>query len=247
MNRVPPLYQQGAVYDRMFDSQRDVTFYKELIPQYGGDCLEICCGTGRVLLELAAVGLEVHGLDYAEDMLGEMRKKAAERGLKLQLYIEDMRQFDLKRTFSSILIVANSFSHLYALDDIQRHLKCVQQHARPETKYIVDMFTPRLDFLMKEEREYIMDFIDPVDDAPVVVYQESHYNQATQMKLNRWFYEKNGHTEPARELPMRMFFPQELDALLTLNGFRIVEKLGDHDGSPFVDGSPHQIVICERA
>ena len=46
------------------------------------------------------------------------------------------------------------------------------------------------------------------------------------------------------ELNMRMFFPQELEALLKYNGFRIDGKLGDSDERPFDAASPKQIVIC---
>jgi hypothetical protein len=101
--------------------------------------------------------------------------------------------------------------------------------------------------LLKTERQHIMDFVDPDDKQTVAVYEESHYDTAAQVKHNHWFYEKAGKIESAGDLPMRMFFPQELDALLTLNGFRIVEKLGNYDGTAFSGGSPHQIVICEPA
>lgn len=247
MDNILPLYQQGAVYDRMFDHIKDADFYKNLALSYGRDCLEICCGTGRVLLELAAAGLEAYGLDYAQPMLEEARKKADERGLNVQLHVGDMRHFDLGRTFSTILIVANSFAHLYTLDDVHQHLECVKRHARPDTKYIVNFFNPRIDFLLVTERRHIMDFVDPFDNQPVAVYEEGEYDDATQIRMNRWFYKKGEQLEPARDLPMRIFFPQELDALLTLNGFRILQKIGNYDGTSFSKGSPHQILICETA
>jgi len=242
-NDVPLLYQQASAYDRMFTQQEDAAFHKTLVR--GGDCLEICCGTGRMLLELAAAGVEAHGLDFSAQMLDEARNKAAARGLTVHLHQGDMRAFDLGRTFSTIFIVLNSFCHLYTLDDVQRHLQAVRRHARMDTLYIVDIFTPRLDLLLRSERTHIMDFSDPNDNLPVAVYEESRYDNATQMKLNRWLYEKAGSIVAEGELPMRIFFPQELDALLTLNGFRIAQKFGDYDGSAYGDGSPHQIVLCE--
>lgn len=245
MTPIPQLYRQAAIYDRLFGNTQDAAFYTGLITRNGSDCLEICCGTGRLLLELAAAGLEAHGLDYADAMLDEARKKAADRNLNVHLYSGDMRDFDLGRTFLTMLIIGNSLCHLYTLNDIQRHLACVKKHSRPETKYIINVFTPRLDLLLKTGRYRLMDFIDPEDNQRVEVYEESTYNSATQIKLNRWFYEKGGVMEPGGELPMRMFFPQELDALLTMNGFRIVEKLGGFNGAAYSDGSAQQIVICQ--
>ena len=44
------------------------------------------------------------------------------------------------------------------------------------------------------------------------------------------------------ELNMRVFFPQELDALLRVGGLKIEAKYGDFDESPFTSGSPKQII-----
>ena len=43
---------------------------------------------------------------------------------------------------------------------------------------------------------------------------------------------------------MRIFFPQELDALLRNNGFQIEHKYGDYDETPFKPDSPKQIIVC---
>jgi hypothetical protein len=41
-----------------------------------------------------------------------------------------------------------------------------------------------------------------------------------------------------------MFYPQELEALLRYNGFRIEEKYGSLDGATFSDWSLKQVIIC---
>jgi hypothetical protein len=43
---------------------------------------------------------------------------------------------------------------------------------------------------------------------------------------------------------MRQFFPQELDSLFIYNGFRIEQKYGDSDESPFTGESPKQIIVA---
>jgi ubiquinone/menaquinone biosynthesis C-methylase UbiE len=245
MDNILPLYSHASTYDLMFDGRQDVDFWTKRVLQYGGDCLEICCGTGRLLLELAAIGVEAHGLDYSQSMLDEAHKKAAERGLDAHLQSGDMRDFDFKRTFSSLLIVSNAFGHLYTLEDVQRHFTSVKRHMGMHSRYMVDMFVPRLDLLLEKCRRLMANFTDPADGHTVTVYEESRYDHAAQVKHNRWFYEKQGATQRIEVLPLRIYFPQELDALLTLSGFRIVEKLGDYDGSPFGDGAPHQLIICE--
>lgn len=244
MNEIIELYGNARVYDRMFSHDDDIPFY---VQRVGSDCLEICCGTGRLLLELAAAGIEAHGLDYSAAMLDEARKKADARGLKVQLHQGDMRDFDLGRTFSTLLVAFNSIGHLYTIEDMQRHLNAVKKHMGARSKYLIEYFVPRFDLILENRRTLVTHYLDPDDGQKVFVWQQSHYDSATQIKHNHWYYEKGGKVERAEVFPIRMYFPQELDALLTLNGLRIVEKLGDYDGTAFGDGSPMQIITCELA
>ncbi len=48
-------------------------------------------------------------------------------------------------------------------------------------------------------------------------------------------------------LNLRMFFPQEINALLHYNGFDIEQKYGDNERAPFTDSSRRQIIVCAAA
>ena len=47
-------------------------------------------------------------------------------------------------------------------------------------------------------------------------------------------------------LDMRMYFPQELDALLHYHGFDILHKWGSYEREPFGPDSQQQVTICGR-
>jgi hypothetical protein len=49
------------------------------------------------------------------------------------------------------------------------------------------------------------------------------------------------------ELNMRMYFPQELDALIKYNGFIIENKYGSDDQRVFDKESEKQLVVCRMA
>ena len=55
----------------------DVAFYQGLAHQTGGGVLEVACGTGRIALALATVGLDVTGVDRSDGMLTTARRKVA--------------------------------------------------------------------------------------------------------------------------------------------------------------------------
>ena len=54
---------------------QDVSFYVKQAKKYGGPVLEIACGTGRVLLEIAKLGLETTGVDFCEKFLEILQKR----------------------------------------------------------------------------------------------------------------------------------------------------------------------------
>src|SRR3954451_19627199 len=82
-----------ALYGVMRDPSGDAAFYRQLAQETGGPVLELGCGTGRVLLPIAALGLPCVGVDASPAMLAALRDKHPPANLEL---IEArMETFDL--------------------------------------------------------------------------------------------------------------------------------------------------------
>ena len=47
----------------------EIGFYIEKISELGGSCLDVGCGTGRVLIPLAHSGIEITGIDSSPEMI----------------------------------------------------------------------------------------------------------------------------------------------------------------------------------
>lgn len=63
-------------YDAMYPGVEDAVI--ELLARHAGRpprALELAVGTGRIALPLAARGVEVHGIDASEEMVGRLRSK----------------------------------------------------------------------------------------------------------------------------------------------------------------------------
>jgi len=71
--------------------------------------LEIACGTGAVLRELATQ-YEVTGLDISRAMLRIAHKKLP----KTQFYQQDMTSFRIGRTFDAVICPYDAINHLLA-------------------------------------------------------------------------------------------------------------------------------------
>jgi SAM-dependent methyltransferase len=77
----------------------------------GARILDLCCGTGRHTLELAARGYEVVGLDLSRVMLDRAVQAARARKLAVDFVHGDVRNLAFRRIFDGILFWGTSFGY----------------------------------------------------------------------------------------------------------------------------------------
>lgn len=90
----------------------DRSFYREAIRRYGEPVLDVGCGTGRLLLDYLADGIDIDGVDNSPHMLDLCREKSDAQGLTLQLYQQQMEELELPRHYRTILVPSSSFQLL---------------------------------------------------------------------------------------------------------------------------------------
>jgi len=225
----------------------DVPFYLKKAEEYGGPVLELACGTGRVCIPLAQKGFEVSGLDRSLPMLTQARAKAELAGVNLELILADCRDFRLDKKFNLILFPYNSINLLHDLESVRACFSVVALHLAESGRFIMETFNPDLEFLGRDTSQpiHVVRYLDPDRSEEVVMTETSEYDYATQINHVVWHYEIGGQKEAmVHEMDMRIFFPQEFDALLGFSGFEIEHKYGNYDQSPFSSKSPKQIVVC---
>jgi SAM-dependent methyltransferase len=247
---VDSIYQDGRRYDSLFaDDPRAVRFWLNQLLKLGGPVLELASGTGKYLLPASAAGVEIVGLDRSESMLAEARRKAGEAALSLKLVAGDMRAFHLKKTFRCVLIAGNSLCHLLTNRDLEASLKCIRGHLEPGGWLLIDVFVPDVRLLSRaaETRYPFARFLDPIDGQDVVMEYTHSYDSATQVNHVTTFTRRASASEQVGHLTMRMYFPQELDALLWHNGFAIHHKFGGYQEEIFGADSQKQLIIATPA
>jgi SAM-dependent methyltransferase len=81
----------------------DLALWSQLAAEAAGPLLELGAGTGRVAMHLADEGLDVAALDNSPALLAELRRRARERGLRVETIDADARGLDLERRFAAIV------------------------------------------------------------------------------------------------------------------------------------------------
>lgn len=223
-------------------------FYRRLATQYGSPVLELACGSGRLSIPIAMDGIEVAGLDASPEMLSLAEKKAAACSAAVNWVRGDMRDFDLGRQFRFIFVASNSFSHLYSRADVEACLAAIRRHLTVSGRFVIEVFNPALGMFVRppDYRSAVAEYEDSRTRHRITVSKTVRYNSATQISHEKWYF-RDAVTREEQEVPLvlRMFFPQEIDALLHYNDFQIEKKYGDHLETPFTDSSRKQIIVCK--
>ncbi|MFC7442459.1 class I SAM-dependent methyltransferase [Laceyella putida] len=231
--------------------ERDTTYYVELAKACGGPVLELGCGTGRVSLAIARAGIPVVGVDNSAAMLERAKQKAEMIGLSKQVewIEEDMSRLELKRQFPLIIIPYRSFLHLLTVSEQVETLKRVRRYLTDEGLFAFNVFVPRLWDLIEKDSKMAYCGAFPVPGTQELIevndYTEyDHFRQTAHIIRYMERYDKDGRQlERIRtQFQLRYLFPTECNHLLTLCGFRVVNRYGTFHRSPFDEFSEELII-----
>lgn len=224
-------------------TQREAKFIIEHIGmESGARVLDLCCGYGRHTIELAAKGYEIVGLDLSMSMLKKALADAQAQGKAIKFVHGDMRKLSFKGIFDAIYNVQTSFGYF----DDQSNFKVLQG--------IFNALKPGGVFLIETVNR---DFI--INDIPLRLWWKG--NQCTLLeeidfeaangllKVTRSFvFDDNSRAPWEQKIQIRLYAANEMKALLTRAGFKVVELSGDYSlhGAHFGADSPKNIFVAEK-
>lgn len=228
-------------------SARRIAFYCDLAKSIGGPVLEIACGSGLVTIPLAAMGLEVTGMDLARLMLEHARKKAEAQNLNIRWVEADARLFDLQMEYQFILLTGNAFQAFLLREDQEALLASVKRHLAPNGIFAFETRNPSgHDLTNQPEEEFDQQYVS-VEGHQVSVSFTQAYDPIAQVmywtSYRRWNDGERDHKKETH-IACRFTHPQELNSLLYYNGFEVIEQYGNWNKEALSASSPGIISIC---
>ncbi len=237
-----------AAYAGETELAGDVEFYTSLARECGGSVLELGCGTGRVLLEVARMGVPCTGLDASQAMLSALRAKSPPPTLRL--VHAPMQRFALGpgERFGLAFSAFRAFQHLIEVEDQLGCLRCVRAHLAPGSVFAFDVFCPRMARTAVAEEPWAEDRRFQLDGDDVVRLVSVHRDIPRQcMTVDMRYVRTHEGRQVAEDevtFQMRWFWRYELEHLLARAGFDRVEIFGDFERSPIAPDSPAFVVLA---
>ncbi len=257
MDGIPRITDRPDLYDWLYDDfSDDIPMYLKLAAPHQR-VLECGIGTGRIGIPLAKSGKDVYGLDYSSAMINQLKTKIS--GLpneirdRIHLFHEDMRNFDLKESFSFIFIPFSTFNYLLRLDDQKNCIRSVYNHLEPSGTFVLELLSYSLypywftnDSILRKYSEKR----DPNTGQVIQLWKLGGFNSASQLiteERHFRFYSPDGKfiREEVVYWENRFFFLGEIELLLQQNGFRLANVFGNFNFEPYQHSSPVAIIVAE--
>lgn len=222
----------AEVYDDWYDGITDADACAALVAALadlgsdlgGGPVLELGVGTGRLAVPIAALGVEVVGVDASAAMLDRLVAKAGDASVEAVL--GDMAAPPLgDRCFAVVLIAYNTLFNLIDLDDQRRCLASAASRLLPGGSVLVEAFVPEAG---RAEQQVTPRAIT----ADRVVLSVSRSDPDSQEALGQYV----DITEAGialRPWHIRWSTPEQLDALAAEAGLVLAERWAGWDRAPF--------------
>ncbi|MBE2239735.1 MAG: class I SAM-dependent methyltransferase [Caldilineaceae bacterium] len=231
----------------------DIAAIAMLAEECDGPILELGCGTGRVLLPLAAAGHRVTGVDISPALLARAAAKLNQQGLAsgAQLVEADLRTCDLpQKEFAFAFCTSNTLMHFTTAAEQTAVLRNAARHLRPGGRLLVDLFNPDLPRLFAVDG--LMELADRWQDvqtgAEVLKWSVRTLDLAEQRQETLFIYEEifaDGCTQrTACPFTLRFLWRSEAELMLQLAGLLVEEVWGDFEGAPYAGDSEHLILIA---
>jgi SAM-dependent methyltransferase len=253
----------AELYDIIYaDYDDDINFYVEEAIQANGPCLELGCGSGRILLPVAAAGVTVTGVDVSQPMLARLRRKVGalppEVGDRVTVVRGDMRTVQLDTQFALIYIPFRAFLHLLQVEDQIAALHNIHRHLQPGGRLALNFFNPSLEYIVAHSgpiggalHATGETFRDPRTNHLLVEYATIQYHQHLQRIEQYFIYDeidRRGRVVGRlyRSLRMRYIFRWEFEHLLHRCGFEVVTLYGSFDRQPHLRSDQELIWIAQK-
>ena len=187
-----------------------------------GRALELGIGTGRIALPLAALGVEVHGVDASEAMVAELRRKPG--GPDIPVTIGDFADFSLDARYDVVFVAFNTFFSLPNQDAQMQCFGTVARHLNAGGVFVIEAFVPNVVRLARGNE------VSGGIHGDTVLLDVAEFDVNEQRVNARHLFISESGIEMF-PVELRYAWPSELDLMARLAGLRLKDRWADWAGT----------------
>ena len=209
----------------------------------GSKVLDAGCGLGRISVELAALGLDVTGVDIIQSELEAARDSAESEGVELTLVNHDLRTYSAPDQFDCAINLFTSFGYCDTVEEDMQILRNIADSVKPDGTFIMEC-TSRETAIMywTPGEEFERAGFKVVTHFEVVGAWEGLRSQWTLYPLDS----KDNQSVIDHTFIQRLYPATFLRDKLLEMGFSKADIYGDYDLSPYDEHARTMILIARK-
>ena len=206
--------------------------------------LDAGCGVGRISVELAALGLDVTGIDIIQNELDAARESALAEGVPLKLINADLRTFISQEKYDCAVNLYTSFGYCDSIQEDIMILKNIYSSLKDGAYFILECTS----------RETAIMYFTPGEEferAGYTVRTHFEVKGAWEGLLSRWDLYSLGAGKDSKplishEFVQRLYSAAELRDILVNIGFKEADVYGDFDYSPYNQNARTMVIVARK-
>jgi SAM-dependent methyltransferase len=242
----------------------EVVYYADAIRRHGQPALDVGCGTGRLLLPLLALGLDIDGTDISGDMLAFAAARAEAQGHSPRLIESATHELDLERAYRTIFL-CGVFGIGASREQDKEALRRLHSYLQPGGALLIEHWLPYADrseeswarwlpghrsdvpreFPTRGERRRLRDGDELELMSRVVAFEPLSQRHVLEMKA-RLLRGDVVILEETSRLSENLYFAQELVGMLHDAGFEDVVLEGAHTGVRATEDDATVVLVARR-
>lgn len=205
----------------------------------GDSVLDAGCGIGRISVELAALNLDVTGVDIIQSELDAAKDSAEAEGVPLKLINQDLRTFNKKEEFDCAINLYTSFGYCETIEDDMVILKNICDSVKKGGTFI---------FECTSRETAIMYFTKGEEFERAGMKVSTHFEVvgAWEGLLSAWDLVAPDGKTISHEFIQRLYPASFLRDKIREFGFSEVNVYGDFDFSPYDENARTMIIVAKK-
>ncbi|MCD6168244.1 MAG: class I SAM-dependent methyltransferase [Caldisericia bacterium] len=217
-------------------TKRQVDFIIDVLNLNRGDrVLDVGCGIGRHLIELAKRGIKGVGIDIVDRFI-EIAKEN-KKDLDIEFLKMDERNMNFSEEFDGVISMWTSFGY-FSDDENLSVLKRIQKALKPNKRFLLDI--ENVYYLIKNlvrerwERK-----------GNIFLLERNKFSIMNGRIKTKRIIIKEGKVFEYERI-YRIFTKTEIEEYLSLSGFKIINVFGGYTKEPLKENSKRLIVLAEK-
>lgn len=215
----------------------------------GDSVLDAACGVGRIAVELAALGMDVTGVDITKSVLEAAAQSAEDEGVPLTLLHQDLRTFTSEKKFDCAVNLYTSFGYCDTIEEDMQILQNIATALKPGATFIMECTSRETAVMYFTEGEEF-------ERAGFKVHTEFTVEGAWEGLRSRWILtplsntKTSANTEASKVFDhtytQRLYSAPDLCNRMIECGFSSAKAYGDFDLSPYDQHARTMIIVAKK-